>query len=76
MPGGALASQPPRPTGAALRLDTSPLAQWTMDGPSSRYTELKMTLHRRLLDMINLSVIDKMAPEDFRREIGEWEEVV
>ena len=61
----------PRPTGVALRPDTSPLAQWTMDGPSSRYTELKMTLHRRLLDMINLSVIDKMAPEDFRREIGE-----
>jgi len=44
---------------------------WAMGGPSSRYTELKMTLHRRLLDMINLSVIDKMAPEDFRREIGE-----
>ncbi|MHA1599471.1 MAG: CpaF family protein [Alphaproteobacteria bacterium] len=44
---------------------------WSAGGPSSRYTELKMTLHRRLLDMINLSVIDKMAPEDFRREIGE-----
>ncbi|MFQ6017195.1 MAG: CpaF family protein [Kiloniellaceae bacterium] len=38
---------------------------------SSRYTELKMMLHQRLLDMINLSVIDKMAPEEFRREIGE-----
>ena len=40
-------------------------------GRSPRYTDLKMSLHRRLLDMINLSVIDKMAPADFRREIGE-----
>ncbi len=38
---------------------------------SSLYTELKMRLHQRLLDMINLSVIDKMPPEEFRREIGE-----
>ena len=30
-----------------------------------------MLLHQRLLDMINLSVIDKMAPEVFRKEIGE-----
>ncbi len=41
------------------------------NGESARYTELKMTLHQRLLDMINLSVIDKMEPEEFRREIGE-----
>jgi pilus assembly protein CpaF len=38
---------------------------------SSRYTDLKMALHQRLLDMINLSVIDKMPGEQFRREIGE-----
>ena len=38
---------------------------------SSHYTELKMRMHQRLLDMINLSVIDKMPPEEFRREIGE-----
>ncbi len=37
----------------------------------SQFTELKMTLHQRLLDMINLSVIDRMEPEEFRREIGE-----
>ena len=41
------------------------------DGQSTRYTELKVTLHQRLLDMINLAVIDKMEPEEFRREIGE-----
>ncbi len=38
---------------------------------ASQYTELKMRMHQRLLDMINLSVIDKMPPEEFRREIGE-----
>ncbi len=38
---------------------------------ASSYTELKMSLHQRLLDMINLSVIDKMPPEEFRKEIGE-----
>ncbi len=41
------------------------------NGQSAQYTELKMTLHQRLLDMINLSVIDRMEPEEFRREIGE-----
>ena len=64
----------PAPTAAAARpggLNAGITSAWAMGGPSSRYTELKMTLHRRLLDMINLSVIDKMAPEDFRREIGE-----
>ena len=38
---------------------------------TTQFTELKMRLHQRLLDMINLSVIDKMPPEEFRREIGE-----
>jgi len=38
---------------------------------SPRYTEMKMSLHRRLLDMLNLSVIDKMEPAEFRREIGD-----
>jgi pilus assembly protein CpaF len=40
-------------------------------GKPGQYTELKMALHQRLLDMINLSVIDRMEPEEFRREIGE-----
>ncbi len=40
-------------------------------GKASAYTELKMSLHQRLLDMINLSVIDKMPPDEFRKEIGE-----
>lgn len=40
-------------------------------GPSSTYTELKVSLHQRLLEMINLSVIDEMSEEEFRREVGE-----
>ena len=38
---------------------------------TARYTDLKVHLHQRLLDMLNLSIIDKMPPDDFRREIGE-----
>jgi len=38
---------------------------------SAQHTELKMLLHQRLLEMINLSVIDKMPPEEFQKEIGE-----
>ena len=34
------------------------------------HTDLKMHLHQRLLDMINLSVIDKMPPEVFGVKIS------
>ena len=36
---------------------------------ASRFTDLKVRLHQRLLEMINLSVIDKMSPEEFRTEV-------
>jgi pilus assembly protein CpaF len=39
-------------------------------GPN-RHTDLKVHLHRRLLDMMNLSVIDQMTPEEFRKSVGE-----
>jgi pilus assembly protein CpaF len=38
---------------------------------SPEHTELKMHLHQRLLDVINVSVIDKMQPDVFRKEVGE-----
>ena len=41
------------------------------DGAASRFTDIKMNLHRRLLDMMNLSVIDQMTPEEFRDSVGE-----
>ncbi len=62
---GAFVSQPqsrPAEVGPSYRPDA---------GKAGQYTELKMALHQRLLDMINLSVIDRMEPEEFRREIGE-----
>ncbi|MPZ11500.1 MAG: CpaF family protein [Kiloniellaceae bacterium] len=37
----------------------------------SSYTELKVSLHQQLLDMINLSVIDKMPAAEFRSQVGE-----
>src|SRR3546814_2798974 len=37
----------------------------------SSYTELKVSLHQQLLDMINLSVIDKMPPAEFSSQVGE-----
>ena len=39
--------------------------------PSSRQTDLKVRLHQELLEMMNLSVLDKMQPEEIRREVGE-----
>ena len=38
---------------------------------ASRYTDLKVQMHQKLLDIINLSAIDKMPPEQFRAEIGD-----
>src|SRR3546814_10784868 len=37
----------------------------------SSYTELKVSLHQHLLDMINLAVIDKMPAAEFRSQVGE-----
>ncbi|HEX6143748.1 MAG TPA: CpaF family protein [Geminicoccaceae bacterium] len=34
------------------------------------WTDLKVRLHQRLLEMLNLSAIDKVPVEDLRREIG------
>ncbi len=38
---------------------------------STRYIELKVQLHQRLLDMMNLSSLDKMQPEEIRAEVEE-----
>lgn len=40
-------------------------------GPSARYTDLKVRLHRQLLDTVNLSVLDKMKEEEARHQISE-----
>ena len=37
----------------------------------SRYTELKVSLHGQLLDMMNLSVIDQLPLHEFRDSVGQ-----
>src|SRR3546814_6259978 len=60
--------------GAAVTPAAAPRAV-ILDGIQERklsnYTELKVSLHQQLLDMINLSVIDKMPPAEFRSQVGE-----
>src|ERR1043166_720415 len=66
MPLGALESIPrhgeTRETGWVNRL-------FTKDGYSPEYQELKFTLHRKLLDRINLEALSSMAGERVRAEI-------
>lgn len=38
---------------------------------AARWTELKVELHQRLLDQINLSALETMTPEQIRSEIGD-----
>jgi len=38
---------------------------------AARWTELKVELHQRLLDQINLSALDTMTPDQIRSEIGD-----
>jgi pilus assembly protein CpaF len=38
---------------------------------AARWTELKVELHQRLLDQINLSALDTMTPDQIRTEIGD-----
>src|SRR3546814_10907690 len=60
--------------GAAATPAAAPRAV-VLDGIQERklssYTELKVSLHQQLLDMINLSVIDKMPAAEFRSQVGE-----
>ena len=38
---------------------------------AARLTELKIRLHRRLLETIKLSILDQMTPEELRRNVSE-----
>lgn len=37
----------------------------------ANYIALKVELHQKLLEVMNLQALDKMPPEQFRREFGE-----
>ena len=43
----------------------------TIAGTNSDYLNLKVRIHRRLLDTMNFAAIDNMTPVQFRQEIGE-----
>lgn len=49
-----------------------PLADGSMPISSAaiRNTELKVKLHEKLLDILNLSVLDKITREEFARDVG------
>ena len=38
--------------------------------PPAGFTDIKVRLHQRLLDEINLSAIEKLSLEDFRQQVG------
>jgi len=69
----------------AQRTEAVPAASLPVDLPSkptsvapieepvempATYTDIKVSLHERLLDEINLSAIDKLSPEQFADEVG------
>jgi len=39
--------------------------------PWARNAEIKMKLHQQLLDMMNLSALEALSPEEARREVGQ-----
>src|SRR5262249_36311460 len=43
----------------------------TMSAFAPAYIDLKVRLHQRMLEVMNLSVIDKMPQEQIKREVGE-----
>ena len=48
----------------------APAATIEPASPSSSWIDLKMRLHQRLLEMLNLAVIDKVTQPELRREVA------
>jgi pilus assembly protein CpaF len=68
----ALKEAPPTPAPAARSWSAKRAATADSDraSPGSDLTDLKVRLHQRLLEMLNLSVIDKVPIEELQREVG------
>jgi pilus assembly protein CpaF len=47
-----------------------PAATGAGDGSRLEFTDLKVRLHQRLLDMLNLAAIDKVPADELQREVG------
>jgi len=63
---------------AIAPLDTAPLSDEDsllsgaeQAGSKADYIALKVSLHQKLLETMNLQIIDKLPPEQFRIEVGE-----
>jgi hypothetical protein len=62
----------PPPNGAeamAARREPEPPVIVASEPPAG-FTEIKMRLHQRLLDEINLSAIVKLSIDEFRQQVG------
>jgi pilus assembly protein CpaF len=51
-------------------LAPSPEPEPALSSEPTGFTDIKMKLHQRLLDEINLSAIEKLSLEDFRDQVG------
>ncbi|HYH17744.1 MAG TPA: CpaF family protein [Azospirillum sp.] len=56
---------------AAVQSPRPPSSQAAAFEHSERYTDLKVTLHHKLLEIINLSAIEKMDREEIARDVSE-----
>ena len=59
---------------ARLKLNGGTISQTELDGDSKRrrrLLNLRVDLHRRLLEVLNLSAIEKVSENELRNEIGE-----
>jgi pilus assembly protein CpaF len=56
---------------AVLSLEATPANTNTADPKLARFLELKSTIHRKLLDRINLAMLDKLSRAQVEEEVGE-----
>ncbi|MEX0808947.1 MAG: CpaF family protein [Dongiaceae bacterium] len=66
--GPQLAAPTPAQSPSSIRSDEAPSPQRMASLPT--YTAIKVRLHHRLLEEINLSAIEKLEPDEFREQIG------
>jgi pilus assembly protein CpaF len=59
-----------KPAAAPAAPEAAELIQIEVDGANRVYTDVKVRLHQRLLEEINLTAIEKLPPEAFREQTG------
>jgi pilus assembly protein CpaF len=61
---------PARANGRASPLPFAGAPAAAAEGSGLEFTDLKVRLHQRLLDMLNLGAIDKVPADELQREVG------